>query len=154
MQLIAHADGKMDAIESRMMYRILDEETHDIDPSFPAQWEKNSEDIKQWGKTFSEEVDEVEGNARKQFEWMFGLLDGYWKILNTMPYDLRWSFKKFILKSSIRIADATGEGSDGMGRRVGVRESTVIQLVCESLDIPVSGEELAGRLGGGSTVGS
>ena len=131
-EIVAAADGKIDAQEAMAITPILKEESKAMDPEFPAVWRENLADVQKFGKDLTGEFQDLKG-TKGQLEWTFGLLDGYWKILETMPEDLQGRFRTGILKIVTDIAEVSGDG--GMAGNIGVEEKLLINIICESLGI-------------------
>ena len=95
---------------------------------------ENLKEVKQFGKGLSAEFQSLKGSPRKQLEWVFSLLDDYWKILDTMPPELQGKFKTAIANIVTRIAEVSGEGNS-VASNIGVEEKLLIDIICESFGI-------------------
>ena len=131
-EIVAAADGKIDAQEAMAITPILKEESKAMDPEFPVIWRENLDDVKKFGKALTGEFQDLQG-TKGQLEWTFGLLDDYWKILETMPTDLQERFRTSILNIVTEVAEVSGDG--GVAGNIGVEEKLLINIICESLGI-------------------
>jgi hypothetical protein len=132
--IVAAADGKIDSQEAMQIVPILKEESAAIDAEFPVIWRENLKEVQQFGKGLSTEFQSLQGSPRKQLEWVFSLLDDYWKILDTMPAELQAKFKTAIANIVTRIAEVSGEGNS-VASNIGVDEQLLIDIIHESLGI-------------------
>ena len=133
-EIVAAADGKIDCDEAMQIVPILKEESDALDAGFPVIWRENLKEVKQFGKGLSAEFQSLKGSPRKQLEWVFSLLDDYWKILDTMPPELQGKFKTAIANIVTRIAEVSGEGNS-VASNIGVKEQLLIDIIHESLGI-------------------
>jgi len=133
-EIIAAADGKIDSQEAMQIVPILKEESAALDAEFPVIWRENLKEVQQFGKGLSAEFQSLQGSSRKQLEWVFSLLDDYWKILDTMPPELQGKFKTAIANIVTRIAEVSGEGNS-VASNIGVEEQLLIDIIHESLGI-------------------
>ena len=133
-EIVAAADGKIDSQEAMQIVPILKEESAAIDAEFPVIWRENLKEVQQYGKGLSAEFQSLQGSSRKQLEWVFSLLDAYWKILDTMPAELQAKFKTAIASIVTRIAEVSGEGNS-VASNIGVEEQLLIDIIHESLGI-------------------
>ncbi len=133
-EIVAAADGKIDSHEAMQIVPILKEESAAIDAEFPVIWRENLKEVQQFGKGLSAEFQSLQGSSRKQLEWVFSLLDAYWKILDTMPAELQAKFKTAIASIVTRIAEVSGEGNS-VASNIGVEEQLLIDIIHESLGI-------------------
>jgi tellurite resistance protein len=133
-EIVAAADGKIDSQEAMQIVPILKEESAALDAEFPVIWRGNLREVQQYGKGLSAEFQSLQGSPRKQLEWVFSLLDDYWKILDTMPTELQAKFKTAIANIVTRIAEVSGEGNS-VASNIGVEEQLLIDIIHESLGI-------------------
>jgi hypothetical protein len=133
-EIVAAADGKIDSQEAMQIVPILKEESAAIDAEFPVIWRENLKEVQQFGKGLSAEFQSLQGSSRKQLEWVFSLLDDYWKILDTMSPELQGKFKTAIANIVTRIAEVSGEGNS-VASNIGVEEQLLIDIIHESLGI-------------------
>ena len=131
-EIVAAADGKIDTQEAMAITPILKEESKAMDPEFPVIWRENLDEVKKFGKGLTGEFQDLQG-TKGQLEWTFSLLDGYWKILETMPTDLQKRFRTSILNIVTEVAEVSGDG--GVAGNIGVEEKLLINIICESLGI-------------------
>ena len=131
-EIVAASDGKIDSQEAMAITPILKEQAKALDSEFPVIWRENLDDVQKFGKGLTAEFQDLHG-TKKQLEWVFGLLDGYWKILATMPLDLQKRFRTSILKIVTEVAEVSGDG--GVAGNIGVEEKLLIDVICESLGI-------------------
>jgi len=133
-EIVAAADGKIDSQEAMQIVPILKEESAAIDAEFPVIWRENQKEVQQFGKGLSTEFQSLQGSTKKQLEWVFALLDDYWKILDTVPPELQGKFKTAITNIVTRIAEVSGE-SNSVASNIGVEEQLLINIIHESLGI-------------------
>jgi hypothetical protein len=136
-EIIAAADGKIDSQEAMQIVPILKEESAALDAEFPVIRRENLKEVQQFGKGLSAEFQSLQGSSRKQLEWVFSLLDDYWKILDTMPPELQGKFKTAIANIVTRVAEVSGDGNS-VASNIGVEEQLLIDIICESLGIEKS----------------
>ena len=139
-EIVAAADGKIDSQEAMQIVPILKEESAALDAEFPVIWRENLKEVQQFGKDLSAEFQSLQGSAKKQLEWVFALLDAYWKILDTMSPELQAKFKTAIANIVTRIAEVSGEGNS-VASNIGVEEQLLIDIICESLGIENSPDD-------------
>jgi hypothetical protein len=139
-EIVAAADGKIDSQEAMQIVPILKEESAAIDAEFPVIWRENLKEVQQYGKGLSAEFQSLQGSPRKQLEWVFSLLDDYWKILDTMPAELQAKFKTAIANIVTRVAEVSGDGNS-VASNIGVEEQLLIDIICESLGIEKSPDD-------------
>ena len=133
-EIVAAADGKIDSQEAMQIVPILKEESAALDAEFPVIWRENLREVQQYGKGLSAEFQSLQGSSRKQLEWVFSLLDEYWKILDTMPPELQGKVKTAIANIVTRVAEVSGDGNS-VASNIGVEEQLLIDIIHESLGI-------------------
>ena len=133
-EIVAAADGKIDAAEAKAIAPILKEETALIDEGFAALRQSEADEICAFGSALSKEYRALRGKNKKQLEWLFGLLDGYWKMIAVMPDPLQDNIKSSIARMVVKIAAVSGEES-GVGGNIGMDEALTINLIFEALGI-------------------
>ena len=141
-EVVAAADGKIDAAEALAIVPILKEETALIDPDFNSLKQTQAEEIQSYGSALSAEYCALQGQHKKQLEWLFALLDNYWKMVAQMPADSKVNLKSAIARMVVKIAEVSGEDG-GVANNIGLDEVLMIKLIFEALEIESDELELA-----------